>query len=410
MPPIALEETLERIRANGNRSTTRNVIVQLVLEALVEQLRIRRLRMEDRVRSRNSQTPRKHHRSRQRNRRDRQREEDEDGIVTPAGWQPDPNPRYMINGYVPGDGPPSRHPVPGPRPRTPPQDRFVEPGEIRPAPQERGEPSSGDHHRRRRHQRPRSPSLGPPPKWKPKLGPLLGFGDHYMECVNYYVADRDKETRKGHRHERREARKQAKAENPHNHREHRHRRRERSPGPIPAAADGHHLAEAVAANAQAPRGENPHYEPTPYSAAVEDIERWQADVQRSNPASAHQPSNYQSSNHSDYEPVYNHPANQPPSAAGAGAAASYYNPNPSSHHSRSRSHPPANTHRHHRTPRSRTPTTPPRQHAVHVIPPSPLPPEDDNEMRVRTMTAPPPYRSMAATDERRVSQPEDEEY
>lgn len=402
MPPTTLEKILDRIKVDSDISKIPNSIARLLLEALVEQLRIRRLQMEDRVRSGSSQAPREQHRSHQRNHRNRQRETEEDGIITPAGWQPDPNPRFMVNGYVPVDGPPPRHPVPAPRLRTPPADRYVETDEIPTTPQAQREPSSGDHHHGRHRGRHHcSPSLRPSPKFKLKPSLTLGVHEHYKQCVKHYVADREKVARRELRHERRDARKKADAEDPHHHHHHGHhhreergRRRERSPaperrGPVRQAANSHHLTEAVTTETQAPPGENPHvptYHPTPHSAAVEDIERWQAEV----PHSPQPPSHHQSASDSSSERVYNHnqPVHQDTEPA-AGAANEYYHPTALSAS--------AHQNQHHRSERSRASTTTPGQYPVHVVPPE----SGEGEMQVRTVTAPPPYRSMATSDEDR---------
>ncbi|KAF2741075.1 hypothetical protein EJ04DRAFT_113304 [Polyplosphaeria fusca] len=244
--PNNLAESLERLKLGTNQQGNQTSILRLIAEAVVEHLKIRRLELEEKSRRERVQELNSRAMNNRRGRGksgDRPRQEQEE---QPRDGRRGRSADRRSN-YTPL--------VTGPSLEEQPEDpRYMMAGGAR----EAQEPNSADTiPRRRRHRRNRSPSLGPVPKYKPKLGLTLGMMSFYKECCLYYVADREKEARRQLRKAHRDARKKD-------------------------APEGHRFehAEVGSSRRRSERGESPPrlvYEQTPHSHAVENRERAQAE-------------------------------------------------------------------------------------------------------------------------------------
>jgi hypothetical protein len=204
MLPIPREEVHERVKDHLNlryKDRRGEKFSRLVLEALVDELRIYRLRCEAERDSRRTGAAM--------SRRGRRGEQDRSGGgEAECCRSPRKDRRSPIRDR--NNTPRHRLPTPGPAqistpPGTPehmmsgafPPDTVLPPRSYTPEP---------EIEKRRR----RSPPMGPVPKYEPKMGLTLGWGTHLMNCVRYVAEEKAKEKRSNERRGRRRKRYEAK--------------------------------------------------------------------------------------------------------------------------------------------------------------------------------------------------------
>lgn len=204
MLPIDREEVQERVRAHLDTRKDRSgdSIWRLLLEGLVEELRIYRIRCGEEKRSRMRRSERHRRRSeRDGGRRSRSQEgqrgrspvrhRDRSWNGRPATQAPRSEPAqdspFMMSG---GAGPP---------------------GTAIPTPREEDDDTGMETTPADQNCRRRSPPMGPPPTYKPRLGLTLGFGTHLKNCIKYVAEENEKKARRVERRQRRDARKEAEA-------------------------------------------------------------------------------------------------------------------------------------------------------------------------------------------------------
>lgn len=203
---IDREEVQERVRThlNTRKDRSKDSIWRLLLEGLVEELRIYRIRCgeEKRSRMRRSEQQRRHskrdgdHRNRshegERGRSlKRYRDRSRNGRLATQAPRPETaqDSPFMMSG---GAGPP---------------------GTAIPTPREEDDDIGMETTSADRISRRRSPSLGTPPTYKPRLGLTLGFGTHLKNCIKYVAEENEKKARRVDRRQRRDARKETETKN-----------------------------------------------------------------------------------------------------------------------------------------------------------------------------------------------------
>ncbi|ORY18778.1 hypothetical protein BCR34DRAFT_582711 [Clohesyomyces aquaticus] len=188
-----LEKGLQNLQIQPGIS--KNSTRYLILEGVVEVLRVYRLHVEEKIRmaeeERGRARERRHHRHGKHRHRDKGR--DNDHVISDPNIRSNQDLRYMMSG---GAGPLHKDAPPGERGHV----QIVEP-----------EGHKNEQHRCHHGKRKRSPPLGPPPTYKPKLGWTLGFGRYVKRCIKYEAERRAKEARRQKRKADRDARKKTKS-------------------------------------------------------------------------------------------------------------------------------------------------------------------------------------------------------
>jgi hypothetical protein len=207
MLPIPQEEVHERVKDHLDlryKDRRGEKFSRLVLEALVDELRIYRLRYEAERDSRRAGAAM--------SRRGRRCEQDRDmsgGGKAECSRSPRKD-RGRSPVHYRNNTPRHRLPTPGPATRsaTPGTPEHMMSGALPPStvlPPRSYTPEPGIEKRRRQ-----SPPMDPVPKYEPKLGLTLGWGTHLMNCVRYVAEEKAKEKRSNARRGRRRKRYEAK--------------------------------------------------------------------------------------------------------------------------------------------------------------------------------------------------------